>query len=121
MLCGDVRWWFWSGIIRLEGSFAYCSLRVEQDSYHNALSWTHEWVYEQQLQNNLINVHKKIREDSDLLFYYQSISVLPMERRYSFALLKCLQPKNPRYADNGDGCTDVNMQLRLGSTTEHFR
>jgi hypothetical protein len=38
--------------------------------------------------------------------------------RYSLALEKCLQPRKPRWADSGDGCTASSTQCRLRST--HF-
>ena len=49
------------------------------------------------------------------LFFYifsicQSIGSTPFACKNSFALLKCLHPKNPRYADSGLGCGAVKIR-----------
>ena len=40
----------------------------------------------------------------------QSMGSRPLLFKYSFALLKCLHPKKPRYADKGLGCGAVKIR-----------
>ena len=40
----------------------------------------------------------------------QSMVFSPIFAKYSLVLLKCLHPKNPLYAEKGDGCATVNTK-----------
>jgi hypothetical protein len=50
------------------------------------------------------NEFSKIDQDGS-----QSIGSLPAPARSSFVFEKCRQPKNPRYTDNGEGCTALRI------------
>ena len=58
----------------------------------------------------LLGIKNKKRSVETDLFYYQLIGVIPWLIKYSFARLKCLLPKNPLYAERGDGCADVKTR-----------
>src|SRR3546814_707243 len=50
----------------------------------------------------------------------QSIGSCPFAFRKSFALLKCLHPKKPLWADSGDGCGAFSTRWRPVSTFAAF-
>lgn len=53
------------------------------------------------------------RSQRSIVACYQSISCIPLLRKKSLALLKCLQPKNPYSAERGDGWTVVRIKCLL--------
>src|SRR3546814_20654885 len=50
----------------------------------------------------------------------QSIGSCPFAFRKSFALLKCLHPKKPLWADSGDGCGAFSTRWRTVTTFAAF-
>ena len=58
-----------------------------------------------------IYVAKELHVIEELSKLYQSIGCLLWAVRYSFVFEKCLFPKNPFDADNGDGCADSKTKL----------
>jgi len=51
----------------------------------------------------------------------QSTGVIPCSSNQRLAREKCLHPKNPRWADNGDGCGAVRTRWRLRSIPAPLR
>lgn len=54
------------------------------------------------------------------VLFYHSISLSPFFRKNSFTCEKCLHPKNPRYAESGDGCAAVSTRCLLVSIAFPF-
>ena len=59
-------------------------------------------------------------KESFELSILQSIGVLPSRISISFVFEKCLHPKNPLSAENGDGCGDINMKCFVVSIKGSF-
>jgi len=51
---------------------------------------------------------------------YHTISSTPLLFKYSLVLLKCLFPKNPLSAENGEGCADISTRCLLRSMISPF-
>ena len=54
-----------------------------------------------------VDLSNKLAQNS--IFGYHSISFFPINFKYSFVFVKCLDPNQPLHAPSGEGCGAVNI------------